>query len=133
MIELYTHLRNRLGLHLIEFDQFNHVDFLYSRNVSDMVYNSVINTISTADLLDWVPVYDKTTPFYALNTDKQCNDSEFNERSSRKKKKGFWSKFTTFIKKMEIQPIVSIEEVNNENNFKSRNTFLRAWKEPFNM
>jgi hypothetical protein len=109
VIELYTHLRNRLGLNLIMFDEFNHVDFLYSRNVSDMVYNSVIRTISKVDLLGWVPVYDNTVSFYALKTDNQCNDSELHERSSRRKKNGFWSKFTSIMEKMEVQPIISTE------------------------
>lgn len=131
MTELYTHLKNRLGLHLINFDQFNHVDFLYSRNVSDMVYNSVISTISTADFLNWVPVYDKKTPFYALKIDNECKDSELHERSSRRKKKGFWNKITSFVKKMVVQPIASIEEENNEN--KPRIKFLRAWEKPYYM
>lgn len=119
MIELYTHLRNRLGLTLIDHDEFNHVDFLYSRNVSHMVYNGVIKTISKADFLDWVPVYDNTASFYALKTDSQCNNSESHGRISKRKKKGFWKKITSLMK-MEVQPMISTEEEYNENTNKSR-------------
>lgn len=99
-MDLYTHLPNRLGLHLIEFDQFNHVDFLYSRNVSDMVYNSVINTLIIADFIDWKPVYDNKTPPNTLSNDIQCNDiNSIDERISRKRTDGLWNKITSYIKK----------------------------------
>jgi len=126
-MELYTHLPNRLGLHLIEYDKFNHVDFLYSHNVSDMVYESVLNTIYPAELLDWIPVYDKTTSFNNLNDDMQCNDLEIKERSSKKKNSSFWNKITKYIIQKEVYPITQIKE--DDEIIKSRNTFLKSWKE----
>lgn len=113
-MELYTRLPNRLGLHLIDFDQFNHVDFLYSRNVSDLVYQNVINTISTAEFDDWVPVYDKTTSYKTSSSYIQCNDIEINERTSKKKNDGFWSKITSYMKKKEVYPLIKIKEVKND-------------------
>jgi len=126
-MELYTHLPNRLGLHLIEYDKFNHVDFLYSHNVSDMVYESVLNTISPAELLDWIPVYDKTTLFNHLNDDMQCNDLEIKERSPKKKNSSFWNKITKYIIQKEVYPLTQIKE--DDEIIKSRNTFLKSWKE----
>lgn len=122
MLELYTHLPNRLGLHLIEFEKFNHVDFLYSRNVSDMVYQSVISTITAAESYDWVPVYDKTTSFSPF-LDKQCNDIELSERSIRKKNGGFWSKMLSYIKKKEVRPLTKLKEENIQYGNKYQNTW----------
>lgn len=128
-MDLYTRLPNRLGLNLIEFDEFNHVDFLYSRNVFDMVYKNVINTLLTAEFIDWIPVYDNTTSFNSLNN-YQCNDIEINERSPRKKNDGFWNKITRYLRKKEVYPLVKTKE---EENVNSRNTFSNSWKEMFNL
>lgn len=127
-MELYTRLPNRLGLHLINFDQFNHVDFLYSRNVSDLVYQNVINTISTAEFNDWVPVYDKTTSYKISSNYIQCNDKGISERTSKKKNDGFWSKITSYIKKKEVHPFIKIKEEQNEETFESR-----AWSKIHNL
>ncbi|VVC24403.1 Partial AB-hydrolase lipase domain,Serine aminopeptidase, S33,Alpha/Beta hydrolase fold [Cinara cedri] len=131
VIELYSHLPNRLGLNLIEFDQFNHVDFLYSKNIIDMVYQSVLNTISTTEFEDWVPVFDNTTIYNAIDNI-HCNDIELRERNSRKTNKGFWSKLTGYIKKKEVSPLVNIKEQHSEKTAESRNTYTKAWKELFN-
>lgn len=112
----------------MEFDQFNHVDFLYSRDIFNMVYKSVMNTVLTADTIDWKPVYDRTTPFYAQSNYSQCNDAELRERNSRKNNNGFWNTITSFIKKKEIQPLIPNKEENGEIS-KSKNMFKRAWKE----
>lgn len=126
-MELYTYIPNRLGLHLIEFDKFNHVDFLYSRDVFNLVYKSVINTITTAESADWAPVYDRETLFNSFNLS-NCSDIEFRGRNA-KKKKGFWSTITSYIKKLEVQPLIKNKEETNEENNESRNIFSRAWKE----
>lgn len=134
VIELYSHLPNRLGLNLIEFDQFNHVDFLYSKNIVDMVYQSVLNTISITEFDDWVPVYDNTTAYNALSNI-QCNDMELKEKNSRKQD-GFWRKLIQYIKKKEVSPLISTEEQNNEKNTDSHHsntTYMKSWKEPFNL
>lgn len=130
VIELYSHLPNRLGLNRIEFDQFNHVDFLYSKNIIDMVYQSVLNTISTTEIDDWVPVYDNTTTYNALD-DVQCNDIELGERNSRKTSNGLWGKLTWFMKKKEVTPFNNREQ-NNEKNIEPRTTNIKAWKDLFN-
>lgn len=111
----------------MEFDQFNHVDFLYSRDIFNMVYKSVINTVLTAESVDWKPVYDRTTPFYALSNYSQCNDVELRDRNSQKKNDGFWNTITSYIKKKELQPLIKIKEDNED--VKSRNALKRAWKE----
>lgn len=129
-MDLYNSLPNKLGLHLIEFDQFNHVDFLYSRNVSDMVYNSIINTIITADFVDWKPIYDNTTSSHGISNYIQCNDIDhIGERISRKKTDGLWNKITSYIKKKEVQPIIQT----NEENIQTKNTYLNSWKETFHL
>lgn len=129
-MNLYTSLPNKLGLHLIEFDQFNHVDFLYSRNVSEMVYNSIINTLITADFIDWKPVYDNTSSSNGISNYFQCDDIDpIGERISRKKTDGLWNKITSYIKKKEVYPIVQT----SEENIQTKNTYLKSWKETFNL
>jgi len=93
-----------------------------------MLYKSVINTISTAETVNWTPVYDNTTPFKDLSNYNRCNDTEFGERTSRRKNDGFWSKLTSYIKKKEVYPLGKM----NENN-KSRNTFTIAWNTTYNL
>lgn len=127
-MELYTHLPNRIGLHLIEFEQFNHVDFLYSRNVSELVYQSVINTITTAESFDWAPVYDNKTSYNAF-LQKQCNDVELSERSSRKNNNGFWSKMFSYIKKKEVPSLTKLKE----ENIQYRNKYQNTWNETYNL
>lgn len=132
MEELYTRLPNRLGLHLIEFDKFNHVDFLYSRNITKMVYQSVFNTLQTAESIDWVPVYDNSTSFNTFSKYNKCEDTEFGERVSRKKNNdGFWNKIMRYVKKKEVHPLTSSKEENNEESLKSRNTNQKAWTQTF--
>lgn len=131
-MELYTQLPRRLGLFLIAFDKFNHVDFLYSRNVSDMVYQSVMNTISIADFIDWIPVYDNKTTFKDLSNYTLCNDTELGERTLKRKNDSFWSKLTSYIKKKEVHPLTNVNENNEENN-KSRNMFPMSWNKPYNL
>lgn len=132
MEELYTRLPNRLGLHLIEFDKFNHVDFLYSRNITEMVYQSVFNTLHTAESVDWVPIYDKTTSFNNYSKYDKCEDTTFGERESRKKNNdGFWNKIMRYVKKKEVHTLMSSTEENNEESFKSRHTNQKAWAETF--
>lgn len=129
-MDLYTSLPNRLGLHLIEFDQFNHVDFLYSRNVSDMVYNRVINTLITADFVDWKPVYDNITSSNGISNYIQCNDINLKgEKIPRKNTDSLWNKITSYIKKKEIRPIVQP----HEENIQTQNTHLKSWKETFHL
>lgn len=128
-MELYTHLPNRLGLNLIDFDQFNHVDFLYSRDVSDMVYKSLINTVVSAEFANWTPVYDRTTSYNFFENDYQCNNIDFSERNLKNNKKGFWNKITSYIKKKEVHPLIKAKSENTEETIKSNNTFLKAWKE----
>ncbi|XP_026810356.1 gastric triacylglycerol lipase-like [Rhopalosiphum maidis] len=125
VVELYSRLPNRLGIHLIKFDQFNHVDFLYSKNVTDMVYQSVMNTIFKAEFLDWIPEFDNTTAFNSSSDYIQCYD----ERSARKTKNGFWHKITSFIKRKELHPIKSSIAENYEENVRSRHTIKLAWNE----
>jgi len=92
-----------------------------------------MNTISTAESVDWTPVYDDTTLFKDLRNYNRCNDTEFGERTSRRKNDGFWSKLTSYIKKKEVFPLVKVNENNEENN-KSRNTlFPMAWNETYNL
>lgn len=130
VMELYTQLPHRLGLFLIGFEKFNHVDFLYSRNVSDMVYQSVMNTISKADLTEWIPVYDNAITFKDLSNYTLCNDTELRERTMRKND-SFWSKLTSYIKKKEVYPLTNVNENNEEN--KSRNMFPMSWNKPYNL
>ncbi|XP_022182087.1 gastric triacylglycerol lipase-like [Myzus persicae] len=127
VVELYSHLPNRLGLHLIKFDKFNHVDFLYSKNVTDMVYQSVMNTIFKAEFDDWSPEFDNTTSFNSINYNNQCND----ERNARTTNNGFWLKITSFIKKKEVHPLKSFMGEDKEENVKSRNTILTAWNQTY--
>lgn len=134
---MYTRLPNRLGLHLIEYEKFNHVDFLYSYNVTEMVYQSVINLISTAEYVDWVPTYDNTTSSRSVSDYTQCRDTEFRERTARKKSNGFWSKITSFLKtkpeNLEVYPLAKVQEDNYyEEHAKNRNMFVQAWNETYN-
>lgn len=97
-----------------------------------MVYQSVINTISITEFDDWVPVYDNTTAYNALSYI-QCNDIELKEANPRKNN-GFWRKLIRYIKKKEVSPLISAEEQNNEKNTDPSNTtYMKFWKEPFNL
>ncbi|CAI6364457.1 unnamed protein product [Macrosiphum euphorbiae] len=127
VMELYSHLPNRLGLHLIEFDKFNHVDFLYSKNVTDMVYQSVMNTIFKAEFVDWIPEFDNTTAFNALSDYNKCND----DRNARTTNNGFWHKITSIIKKKEVYPLTSIMREDKEKHVRSRNTYVMAWNQTY--
>lgn len=126
-MDLYSHLPNRLGLHLIKFDKFNHVDFLYSKNVTEMVYQSLMNTIFKAEFVDWVPEFDNTTAFNTISDYNQCKD----ERNARITNNGFWHKFSSFIKKKEVHPLKSFMEEDKEENVKLRNTILTNWNQTY--
>lgn len=127
VVELYSHLPNRLGLHLIKYDKFNHVDFLYSKNVTDMVYQSVMNTIFKAEFVDWIPEFDNTTAFNDLSDYNQCND----DRNARKTNNGFWHKITSILKKKEVHPLTSIMTEDKEKHVRSRHTYVMAWNETY--
>lgn len=114
-----------MGLNLIDFDKFNHIDFLYSRDVFDMVYKNVINTLLTAEIKDWIPIYDNTTSFNSLSYYNQCNDTEISNRGSRKNNEGFWNKITRYLWKKEVYPLVNP----NEENVNSKKISSNNWKE----
>lgn len=86
-----------------------------------------METIFKAEVVDWVPNFDNTSAFNALSGYNQCND----ERNARKTNNGFWHKITSFIKKKEVHPLVKFKEENSEEDVKTRNTMLMAWKQPF--
>ncbi|XP_050061037.1 gastric triacylglycerol lipase-like [Aphis gossypii] len=125
VVELYSRLPNRLGINLIKFDQFNHVDFLYSKNVTEMVYQSVMNTLFKAEFADWIPEIDNTTAFNVSSDYNQCYD----ERNARKTKNGFWQKITSFIKRKEVYPLKNYMVEDHEENVRSRHTIKNAWNQ----
>lgn len=134
-MELYARLPNRLSLNLVNYEKFNHVDFMYSRNITELVYQSVINTIFTAELVNWVPIYDNTSYFIPANKYVNCKDEELNKREPRGKTEGFWDKLMSFMKikkaNQEIHPLITQEY--DEADIKSRSTVTKSWSKIFHL
>ncbi|XP_050443191.1 lipase 3-like [Adelges cooleyi] len=124
VMELYTRLPNRLGKHLINYERFNHVDFLYSRNVTRLLYRSVLSSIKHIDSSFWIPYFDRKTFFNNTIDYNRCEKKYKNEQS-------LWYKLMSYVRKTpELHPIISPDD--NELGNKPNETMLNAWDHIFN-
>ncbi|XP_050527781.1 lipase 3-like [Daktulosphaira vitifoliae] len=129
VMELYTRLPHRLGIHLINYEKFNHIDFMYSRNVNGLLNKYVIDSIIQADKPYWIPLYDKDTIYNITDQYFKCKNKDHFKVEQRQKDESIWEKITSFLKqKSQFHPIIKTkidEQKQNTNHYSS-------WKQSFN-
>lgn len=127
-MELYTRLPHRLGIHLINYEKFNHIDFMYSHNVTGLLNKYIISSIIQANKPNWIPLYDKDST-YINDQYYECNNNNYYKSEQRQKDESMWKKITSFFKKKsQVHPIVKTKMDEQKQN----TNYYNAWKQSFN-